>query len=60
MKKVTSIFYGALAATLLGGGANAAVIGVDSDCGGTGTGLTGTFTCSPDAGRNDVSKIEIF
>lgn len=57
----STAIFGTIAATLLScSGAMAAVISVDSDCGGTGTALTGVFTCSPDAGRNDVNKIEIF
>lgn len=45
----------------MSGAASAAVIGIESDCGGTGTGLTGSsFSCSSDADRNDTGNIEIF
>ncbi|WP_298836305.1 VPLPA-CTERM sorting domain-containing protein [uncultured Roseobacter sp.] len=58
-----SLFFGALTASmLLGGTAGAAVVGIDSDCGGTGSELTqaGTITCSGAADRLDTGNIEVF
>ncbi|WP_300029473.1 VPLPA-CTERM sorting domain-containing protein [uncultured Roseobacter sp.] len=59
---INKLFYGALtAAMLMGGTAGAAVVGIDSDCGGTGTALTGAGTVSCGGGeRDNTGNIEFF
>ena len=58
-----SLFFSAVTASvLMGGSASAAVVGIDSDCGGSGSALTqaGSISCSGSADRNDTGNIEIF
>ena len=50
MKSKSLLISAFLASVAFGGTAGAAVVSVDSDCGGVGTSLTvGGFTCSTDA-----------